>query len=83
MKKSVSPMDGYIVVELVWAIQTKFGRYTFVLMLTSAYNINDKLDIQRRQSEHQIVSVEAALLPKAAALLIYIVIDLPSSVPSQ
>ena len=24
-------MDGYIVGELVWAIQAKFGRYTFVV----------------------------------------------------
>ena len=43
-------------------------------------NVIERLDIQRRQSEH---GVEAALLPKAAPLLIYIVVDLPFSIPSQ
>lgn len=68
---------------LVWTIQAKFGRYTFVVFglwfdaTIHPYlgnNINERFDIQQRESEHQMVGVEAALLPEAVPLLIYVVV---------
>lgn len=81
--------SGYIVVELMWAIEVKFGRYTFVVcgltrqfILTSAIILmrdsifnDDNLNIRWCRGG-------LTLLPKAANVLIYVVVDLPSSVPS-
>lgn len=81
--------DGYIVDELVGVGYSGKIRKIYVCSLwfdvtVHPYlgnNINERFDIQRR---HQIVlRRQADLLPKAVNLLIYVVADLPSSVPSQ
>ena len=77
-------MDGYIVDELVGVDYSGKIRKIYVCGFWLWFdatihpylgnNINERFDIQQRESEHQMVGVEAALLPEAVPLLIYVVV---------